>query len=80
MAINIENFVELPVFKKNIGDLLRELRASKKAPGQNRIYTAGEKEYLNTMRIQKEGVPINDNLRKDLLHVKELLDVEELSL
>ena len=80
MAINIENFVELPVFKKNIGDLLRELRASKKAPGQNRIYTAGEKEYLNTMRIQKEGVPINDNLRKDMLHVKELLDIEELSL
>ncbi len=80
MAINVESFVDLPQFKVNIGNLLRELRASKKAPGQTRIYTAGEKEYLNTQRIKKDGVPINENLRKDLLHVKKLLEIDELDL
>lgn len=29
-------------FKKTCGDILRDLRGSEKAPGQERIYTAGE--------------------------------------
>jgi LDH2 family malate/lactate/ureidoglycolate dehydrogenase len=78
MAINIENFVDLPAFKKNIGDLLRELRMSKKAPGQSRIFTAGEKEYISTKDVRERGVPINENLRQDLLHVKRLLDLDQL--
>ena len=80
MAINIESFVDLPTFKKNIGDLLRELRASKKAPAQTRIYTAGEKEYYSTLEVRERGVSINENLRKDLQHVQELLDLHELEL
>jgi len=80
MAINIESFIDLPSFKKNIGDLLRELRASKKAPAQTRIYTAGEKEYYSTLEVRERGVLINENLRKDLQHVQELLDLHELKL
>ncbi|MDR2922298.1 MAG: Ldh family oxidoreductase, partial [Treponema sp.] len=41
IAIDISAFVELSLFKKTTGDILRELRASAKAPGQERIYTAG---------------------------------------
>ena len=73
MAISIESFLPLEAFKKNIGDLLRELRRSRKMPGQSRIYTAGEKEFLNTIEVRKTGVPINENLRKDILYVKKLL-------
>jgi LDH2 family malate/lactate/ureidoglycolate dehydrogenase len=80
MAINIENFVDLPTFKKNIGNLLRELRASKKAPGQSRIFTAGEKEYLSIKNVKEFGIPINENLRKDLLHVKQLLGIDLLAI
>lgn len=80
MAINIEDFVELTTFRKNIGDLLRELRSSRKAPGQEKIFTAGEKEYLSTQVVRKQGVPVNENLKKDLLHVKELLKIDKLSL
>lgn len=80
MAINIENFISRAEFKKNIGDLLRELRASRKAPGRDRIYTAGEKEYYSTLSVKKYGVPVNENLRKDLLHVKNLLNITGLDL
>ncbi len=45
---------------------MRELRAAKKAPGQERIYTAGEKEYYNTQRLRAEGIPVNANLQRDL--------------
>ena len=39
-------FMGEETFRKTAGDILRALRASKKAPGNERIYTAGEKEYL----------------------------------
>ena len=76
MAIKIENFLPLDEFKRNVGNLLRELRSLRKAPGQNRIYTAGEKEYINEKRIRSEGVPINENLKKDLVHVQDLLNIK----
>ena len=73
MAINIEAFTELENFKKSAGDILRALRASKKAPGQKRIYTAGEKEYLVWLERKDKGVPVNEPLQKDIRAlVKEL--------
>ncbi len=80
MAISVDAFLPLKEFKKNIGELLRELRASRKTPGQTRIYTAGEKEYFNSIEVMKNGVPINENLKKDLLHVKNLLGITDLDL
>ena len=66
IAIDINAFVEPALFKKTTGDILRELRASAKAPGQNRIYTAGEKEYLAWLSRKDTGVPLNDSLKKTL--------------
>jgi L-2-hydroxycarboxylate dehydrogenase (NAD+) len=80
MAISVEAFLPLDDFKKNIGDLLRELRKSRKTPGRPRIYTAGEKEFLNAFNVGKIGVPINENLRKDILYVKQLLGITNLDL
>lgn len=75
MAINIEAFVALEEFKKTTGQILRQLRTAKKAPGQNRIYTAGEKEYESEKNVRKNGVPVNSNLQKDINFL-----VEELGL
>ena len=44
IAIDTEAFMGAEAFKKTCGDILRDLRGSEKAPGQERIYTAGEKE------------------------------------
>ncbi|MDR3337952.1 MAG: Ldh family oxidoreductase [Treponema sp.] len=67
IAINIGAFVELDKFKKTTGDILRELRASKKGPGRDRIYTAGEKEYLAWVeRKAKGGVPLDESLKKSI--------------
>ncbi len=67
MAIDITAFTDLDSFKKTTGDILRELRASKKAPGHDRIYTAGEKEYLAYMDRKDKGVPMNDTLIQEIL-------------
>ncbi len=62
IAVDINAFTEVSDFKKTTGDILRELRASRKMPGQDRIYTAGEKEYLTWMDRKDNGVPFNDQL------------------
>jgi LDH2 family malate/lactate/ureidoglycolate dehydrogenase len=71
IAIDINAFTEPDKFKKTTGDILRALRASAKAPGQSRIYTAGEKEYLAWLERKDKGVPLNDSLKKTL---KSLID------
>jgi len=76
-ALNIENFLPIGQFKKNIGDLLRELRSVNKYPGKDRIYTAGEKEYEIEKRIKEKGVSINTNLLLDLKYIDNLLGIGE---
>ena len=46
IAIDTEAFMGADSFKKTAGDILRQLRSSQKAPGEDKIYPAGEKEYL----------------------------------
>jgi LDH2 family malate/lactate/ureidoglycolate dehydrogenase len=57
----------LEKFKKSVGDMLRELAASKKMPGIDHIYVAGEKEYLASKRRAVEGVPISLETQKEML-------------
>jgi LDH2 family malate/lactate/ureidoglycolate dehydrogenase len=71
IAIDISAFVELDKFKKTTGDILRTLRASVKAPGQERIYTAGEKEYLAWLSRKDTGVPLNESLKKIVKALKD---------
>lgn len=75
IAINISFFVEPVVFKKTAGSILRTLRASKKAPGHDRIYTAGEKEHLAWQERKKTGIPVT---AKTLSEMRQMCD--ELSL
>jgi LDH2 family malate/lactate/ureidoglycolate dehydrogenase len=71
MAIDIEHFCELNDFKKTAGDILRALRNSQKAPGKDRIYTCGEKEHLAGIEREEKGVPINDDLQKQLIEMRD---------
>jgi len=65
LAIDIEHFVPLPVFKAIAGSICRQLRESAKAPGQDRIWTAGEKEHDAWLARKDRGVPVNAPLRRD---------------
>lgn len=76
IAIDINAFTEPDDFKKTTGNILRELRASRKMPGQDRIFTAGEKEYLIYLDRQKNGVPLTPALQKELEDLAILLNIE----
>ena len=73
IAINISAFTDLNSFKKIAGNILRDLRASKKAPRASRIYTAGEKEHLAWLERKDKGAPINKNLQQQILTLKKEL-------
>jgi L-2-hydroxycarboxylate dehydrogenase (NAD+) len=76
LAINIEFFVPLEEFKHTTGEILRGLRNSTKAPGQARIYTAGEKEYENAKITATRGIELNANLQKDIKFLQEDLGLQ----
>lgn len=76
IAINPEFFMGLDSFKKTTGDILRSLRSSEVAPGQTRIYTAGEKEYLKSLERTETGIPLNDILMKELITVRDQLNIK----
>ncbi len=77
LAIDIESFTSLESFKKITGDILRELRASKKAPGAERIWTCGEKEYYISLDREKHGVPVDSTLQKQLVAMRDELGLEQ---
>lgn len=77
ICINVSAFTEPDNFRKTTGDILRELRASKKMPGQERIYTAGEKEYLTWMDRRHKGVPFNDALLEEYRGLCKAYGMEE---
>lgn len=76
MAVNINEFTDVDDFKKTTGEILRNLRESKKAPGEERIYTAGEKEYIAWLERKDKGVPVNEPLQKNIRDLIKELDLK----
>jgi len=71
LAINISHFTEVDDFKRIAGEILRQLRSSEKMPGAERIYTAGEKEYIARNEREGKGVPVADDLKKEMIQMRD---------
>lgn len=76
IAIDTEAFMGEEAFRKTTGDILRALRSSEKAPGEEKIYTAGEKEYLAWIERKDKGLPLTEASKKDLKEVNKMLDLQ----
>ncbi len=77
IAIDTEAFMGLESFKKTTGDILRSLRNSQKAPGEEKIYTAGEKEYLTWLDRKDKGVPLNEACINDIKEINVTLQLNK---
>ena len=77
IAIDIAAFGDVASVKKTTGDILRQLRASKKAPGEPRIYTCGEKEYLAGIERDGKGVPVNPVLQEQMITMRDELGLSQ---
>ncbi|MEA1971833.1 MAG: Ldh family oxidoreductase [Candidatus Cloacimonadota bacterium] len=73
LAIDIEHFVNINIFKKIVGRIITQIQNSKVHPKKNKIYIAGEKEHIKEMEIKRDGIPVNDNLYQNIqTMIKEL--------
>ena len=70
-VINPDFFMGLDIFRNTTGDILRSLRNSAKAPGEDRIYTAGEKEWLAWQERKDKGVPVGEAIQKEFLQLRD---------
>lgn len=71
IAIDTEAFMGAEAFRKTAGSILRALRSSKKAPGQERIYTAGEKEHEIWEFRKDKGVPVGEAVQKEFIAMRD---------
>lgn len=76
MAVDVESFVDKDIFKKNVGSILRDLRGSQKAPGEQRIFTAGEKEHMAWEERKRLGIPLPEGVRRDMCTMRDELNLD----
>jgi len=77
LAVDVESFIDLAEFKQRVGDVLRELRASARVPGQARIYTAGEKEHLAWIERREKGIPLPVGVQQDMSAMRDELGLSQ---
>tara|TARA_Y100001933_G_scaffold255343_1_gene298302 strand:+ start:2981 stop:4057 length:1077 start_codon:yes stop_codon:yes gene_type:complete len=65
ICIDPENFADLKDFKKNVGDVMREIKSSKSKRGEE-ILVPGEIEYKSSKEVHKNGIEISDALLDEL--------------
>jgi LDH2 family malate/lactate/ureidoglycolate dehydrogenase len=77
-AIRIDAMRDLAGFKADMDRELRAFKESAKAPGQDRIYVAGEIEHETTLRYRREGIPLVDKVWEDLDEMASEIGIEKL--
>lgn len=71
IAIDTNHFLGEELTRKKAGEILRSVRASKKAPGHDHIFTAGEKEWNVWLERKDSGVPITDPVQLEFNAVRD---------
>ena len=70
-VVDPDAFMGRETFRKIAGEICRALRNSEKAPGYDRIYTAGEKEYLVWLERKEKGVPVSESVQQELIQLRD---------
>ncbi len=64
--IDINAFGDPAEFKRRVDTLVRDLRASERMPGVDRIWLPGEQSHAKRIAHQRDGIPIGAALRRAL--------------
>lgn len=76
MVINPEFFMGEKTFRKTTGEICRALRNSRKAPGEDVIYVAGDKEWATWEYRKDKGVPMGEAVQKDFINIRDLYNID----
>ena len=77
-AIDLAAFGDVAEFKRRVDELVRELRASQRMPGVDRIWLPGEQSHEKRLRRTSLGIPIAPALLRGLGQVADELGIPRL--
>jgi LDH2 family malate/lactate/ureidoglycolate dehydrogenase len=80
LAIRIGAFADVDRFKDRVDQVIREIHASRRAPGVERLYVPGEIEALNRRAYGRDGIPLNAVTLGDLRRVAHDLGIDAIGL
>jgi LDH2 family malate/lactate/ureidoglycolate dehydrogenase len=78
VALDVARFSPVEVLKRNVDEVIRQMRKSKRMHGVERIRLPGEQSHATWLERSATGVPMNDTLFKDLQHLASDLGIEGL--
>ncbi len=78
MAINIRAFTSVNIFSKRIKSLVQNLRLQSPAKGFDEIMVAGDPEKKNFKKRFKIGIPVSEDLLKDLEGLMTMLKMDRI--
>lgn len=79
VAIDIAAFGDVAEFKRRVDRLVRELRASTRMPGVDRIWMPGEQSHARRAENARRGIPLPPQLAQNLDQVAAELGIPPLS-
>jgi len=71
MAIDVERLVPMESFRRQLGDMIKELTSMECAEGFDRIYYPGEIEGARREQRRRDGVPVDPGLCRELAQLGE---------
>lgn len=74
-AMRVDAFRPKDEFKRDMDDLINRLKSAPKADGADRIYIHGEKEFEETEKLAKTGIPLNPKVVEDLRTIADQLGI-----
>ena len=78
LALDVAAFGEVAAFKQRVDALARDLRASPRMPGFDRIWLPGEQSRLKFLERSRSGVPVPDALQRSLDDLAARLGIDKL--
>jgi len=76
IAVDPAMFMGEAVCRSIAGSICRALRNSETAPGEERIYTAGEKEHLAWLYRKEHGCPVPPVLQKQMIELRDRYNLD----
>ncbi len=75
-AMRVEAFEDVARFKSRVDAAIRQLRSSRLAPGFDRVYAPGEREFLTERAYRRDGIPLTAETIDDVLETARRLGLD----
>jgi LDH2 family malate/lactate/ureidoglycolate dehydrogenase len=74
-ALDVSHFRSFEEYLHDLDQVVKSIKSSGREDAKNEVYLPGEIEAITSAKRSAQGIPIDDNLRKELTKVSEELNV-----